>query len=106
VDLLELKTRMGLSLEDTSDDKKLLLDLMDGIDYAQEYCKQSFKTPSGVLDLPPGVKRGIVLLIKSMKENSNVQSQRLGDMEKTFFQNGTLSTAQTFFNPYRKVRFF
>ena len=76
----QLKVRMQVSLEDTSKDAIYQAWLEDAIEIAQEKCGVSFETK-----LPSGVRRAIVLLVKGMNE-SNVASQSLGDMSKSFFQ--------------------
>jgi hypothetical protein len=98
MDLQELKTR--LKITDNTQDDFLAVALEDGIDYAKRYCNNSF-----VDGIPPSVKKGIALVVRSMSENSSVQSQSLGDMAKSFFEGGTMKEAHTYFKPYRKVRF-
>jgi hypothetical protein len=103
MELQELKTR--LKITDTSQDAFLAVALEDAIDYTKQHCNQSFEDDNGVLAIPPSVKKGIALLVKSMNENGNVSSQSLGDMSKSFFEGATLKEAHTYFKPYKKVRF-
>lgn len=98
MELDELKVR--LKINDNSQDAFLTVALEDAIDYAKSYCNNAF--PEGI---PPSVKKGIALIVKSMGENSNVQSQSLGDMSKSFFEGATMNEAHTYFKPYRKVKF-
>ena len=97
IDLAEMKLRLGMSLEDVSQDAKLALEIADAIDYAQRYCNNDFSE-----GLP---MRGIVLIIKGMRESSNVASQSLGDMSKSFFQGGTMMEANRFLRPYKRLKF-
>jgi hypothetical protein len=76
------------------------------INQAQEYCKRDFKDDEGVLDIPPGAKIGIALIVKSMTETQNVQSQSLGDMAKSFFEGGTYKSALLYLKPFRKMKVF
>jgi len=78
--LEQLKVRMQLSLDDTSKDATYQAWLDDAIEIVQEKCGVSFGNK-----LPSGVRRAIVLLVKGMNE-SNVASQSLGDMSKSFFK--------------------
>lgn len=105
MELEELKIRNKLSLLDTSQDAYLSVALEDAIDYAEQYCNRSFKNSLGGYDIPPSVKKGIALMIKSMGESSNVASQSLGDMSKSFFEGGTMKEAHRYFAPYKLVKF-
>lgn len=96
----DLKKRLEIPLDDHSQDAKLEVDLEDAIDFVKEWCNNDF--PDG---LPGGVKRAIVTLIKSYSESKNVQSQRLGDMSKTFFEGGSLQSVYKELRPYKKVKF-
>ncbi|MEK5070710.1 phage head-tail connector protein [Sporosarcina sp. FSL K6-1508] len=102
MDLDDLKVRMGIPLDnvDPVRDAKLAADLEDAIDYAKEWCNNQFEN-----GLPPGVKRAIVAIIKSYSESKNVQSQRLGDMSKSFFEGGSIVSAHGDLRPWKKVRF-
>lgn len=105
MELPELKIRMKLPLTDTSQDAYLTIALEDAIDYAQTYCNQTFTDGFGILDIPPSVKKGIALIVKSMGESSNVASQSLGDMSKSFFKGGTLDESHRYFAKYKLVKF-
>ncbi|MFD1206642.1 phage head-tail connector protein [Sporosarcina contaminans] len=98
----ELKIRLGIDPNEINAvrDAKLAADLEDAIDYAKEWCNNDFRK-----GLPPGVKRGIVKIIKAYGENPAVASQRLGDMSKSFFQGGTLQSAHADLRPWKRVRF-
>lgn len=103
MNLTELKVR--LKITDVSQDEFLAVALEDAIDYAQSHCNNSFKNDAGVLEIPPSVKKGIALIVKSMNENGNVSSQSLGDMSKSFFEGATMKEAHQYFRPYRRVKF-
>lgn len=99
----ELKIRLGYTDVNLIRDAKLALDLDDAIDYAKEWCNNDFRG-----GIPPGVKRGLTLLVRSLEEDQKgqeVQSQRLGDMSKSFYPSGALNKAHTFFRPWKRVRF-
>ncbi|KOP82003.1 hypothetical protein AMS60_05600 [Bacillus sp. FJAT-21945] len=98
MELDELKVRLKLS--DTSQDEFLTVALEDAIDYVKKYCNNPFTD-----GIPPAVKKGITLMVKSMNENSNVSSQSLGDMSKSFFEGATMNEAHRYLKPYRRVRF-
>lgn len=103
MDLQELKIR--LKINDESQDEFLQVALDDAIDYAQRWCNNQFLDENGTLSLPPSVKKGVALIVKSMTENSNVASQSLGDMSKSFFEGATMREAEKYLRPYKKVRF-
>lgn len=42
MELVELKTRLEIPLDDESQDEKLKLELQDGIEYVKEYCNNPF----------------------------------------------------------------
>lgn len=99
----ELKIRLKIPLNDTSQDEYLQVVLEDAIDYVKQYCHQSFDE-----GLPPNVKQAVAKLVKAYQENSNVASQSLGDMSKSFFKGGTMDEVDRLLDPYkkgRKVRF-
>lgn len=98
--LEELKIRLKIPLTDTSQDEYLQVTLDDAIDYVKQYCRQSFDE-----GLPPNVKQAVAKLVKAYQENSNVASQSLGDMSKSFFEGGTMNEVHRLLAPYRKVRF-
>lgn len=94
----ELKIR--LKITGNEQDDYLTVALADAIDYVKEYCRNDF-----LEGLPSGVKQAIAKMVKSYQENSNVQSQSLGDMSKSFFIGGTTNEVHRLLKPYRKVRF-
>ncbi|MDE3837931.1 hypothetical protein C0966_00720 [Bacillus methanolicus] len=98
MDLDELKVR--LKINDTSQDAFLAVALEAAIDYVKQYCRQSFDE-----GLPPNVKQAVAKLVKAYQENSNVASQSLGDMSKSFFEGGTMNEVHRLLRPYRKARF-
>ena len=71
------------------------------IEHANKFCNQIFVDGS----LPFDVEVAVDLMVKAMKENPAVASQSLGDMSKSFFQNGTYSAATQYLKPYRKAGF-
>lgn len=92
--LEQLKVRMQLSLDDTSKDATYQAWLDDAVEIAQEKCGVSFETK-----IPSGVRRAIVLLVKGMNE-SNVASQSLGDMSKSFFKTDYYKEAMDILDGY------
>jgi len=102
MELEELKKRLKVPQEDTSQDDYLKMALEDAVDYVKTYCNNLFAD-----GLPGGVKKATALIVKSMGEASNVQSQSLGDMEKSFFEGGTMNEAHRYLEPYcvKKVKF-
>lgn len=94
VTLDQLKVRMQLSTTDTSKDDTYQAWLDDAIEIVQEKCGTSFETK-----LPSGVRRAIVLLVKGMNE-SNVASQSLGDMSKSFFKTDYYTEAMGILDDY------
>lgn len=56
-------------------------------------------------DLPADIEMAIESLLKAVNE-SNVASQRLGDMSKSFFQGQTYKSAVDYLKPYKKARYF
>ncbi|MFS0878018.1 phage head-tail connector protein [Solibacillus isronensis] len=92
--LEQLKVRLQLSTADTSKDATYQAWLDDAIEIAQEKCGSSFTKK-----LPSGVRRAIVLLVKGMNE-SNVASQSLGDMSKSFFKTEYYAEAMAILEDY------
>ncbi|WPZ17795.1 head-tail connector protein [Geobacillus subterraneus] len=98
--LEELKTRLKIPMEDTSQDDYLQAALEDAISYVKEYCRNDF-----VDGLPSGVKAAVAKLVKALQEDGRVASQSIGDMSKSFFEGGTMNEVHRLLQPYRKARF-
>lgn len=96
----ELKVRLKIPVSDTAQDDFLYFALTDAIDYVKDYCNNPFHG-----GLPGGVKKAIVLLVKSAGENNNIASQSLDGMSRSFFQGQNQTEAHDYLKPYRKVRF-
>lgn len=103
--LEELKARMEIPLENTSQDHTLQVALEDAIDAVQEHCNDRFiDSETNELNLPNGVKRAVAKLVKAYRENGNIQSQSLGDMRKSFFEGGSLNEVIRLLKPYVKKK--
>jgi hypothetical protein len=74
------------------------------VDFINHYCNRQFED-TAENPLPPGIEVATEILIKAMKENPAVASQSLGDMSKSFFQNGTITAVKEYLRPYRKAGF-
>ncbi|MEK4640323.1 head-tail connector protein [Bacillus sp. FSL W8-0519] len=98
MELDELKIRLKITGNEQDDYLKVALE--DAIDYVKKYCRNEF-----LEGLPSGVKQAVAKMVRSYQENSNVQSQSLGDMSKSFFEGGTTNEVHRLLKPYRKVRF-
>jgi len=98
--LEELKKRLKLPLDDTSQDDYLQIALGDAISFVKQYCRNDFAD-----GLPDDVKQAVAKLVKAFQEDGRVASQSLGDMSKSFFQGGTMNEVHRLLAPYRKVRF-
>jgi Phage gp6-like head-tail connector protein len=96
----ELKIRLKIPKNDTSQDEYLKVALEDAIDFVKQYCNQSFDE-----GLPPAVKQAVAKLVKAYQENSNLASMSIDGMSKTFFEGGTMNEVKRLLKPYRKVRF-
>lgn len=70
------------------------------IAHVNTLCKVQFEDGK----LPFDVEIAVDLVIKSMKE-TNVASQSLGDMAKSFFEGATYRNAMQYLKPYRKAGF-
>jgi len=104
----ELKIRLKIPAADDKQDAYLKVVLEDAIEDVQNHCNDSFiDSDTNELKLPGGVKQAITKLVKAYQENSNVQSQSLGDMRKSFFEGGTMNEVTRLLKPYvkKKVRF-
>jgi hypothetical protein len=79
--------------------------LESALDLINTDCGGRFADETGLITLPPGVKMGAALLVKSMTENKTVASQSLGDMSKSFFQGGTELAARKYWARYIQASF-
>lgn len=98
--LEELKIRLKIPLEDTTQDEYLQVALDDAIDYVKEYCRQTFEE-----GLPPAVKQAVAKLVKAYQENSNIASMSMDGLSKSFFEGSTMNEVHRLLKPYRRVRF-
>lgn len=79
MDLKELKLRLGIPIDDTSQNERLSLFLEDAIDFVQSVCGRDFKS------LPPAAKGVIEKYVRDeMAGNSGVVSESIGGMSQTF----------------------
>ncbi|RYI25194.1 hypothetical protein EVU96_24835 [Bacillus infantis] len=97
--LEELKLRLKMAKDDTSQDEYLTLTLEDVLDYIKVDCNQEFEE-----GLPSAVKMAAAKIIRSLQENSNVASQSLGDMSKSFFEGATMKEAKNLYRPFVKPK--
>lgn len=70
------------------------------IAHVNQKCKDTFVDGA----LPDDIEVAVDLLIKAMKE-TNVSSQSLGDMAKSFFEGATYRNAMSYLKPYRRAGF-
>lgn len=108
MNLEELKIRLKIPADNDKQDAYLGVVLEDAIEAVQDHCKDTFTDPdTNELKLPGGVKQAITKLIEAYQEKSNVQSQSLGDMRKSFFEGGSLNVVTKLLKPYvkKKVKF-
>jgi hypothetical protein len=97
----ELKIRLKIPKNDTSQDEYLKVALEDAISFVKRYCRDDF-----VDGLPGEVKQAVAKLVKAFQENGNVASISLGDMSKSFFEGGTMNEVKRLLEPFtKKVRF-
>lgn len=79
--------------------------LVAAIDQAKQYCNNQFLDVDGKESIPGGAQMGIAMMVKALGEQQNVASQSLGDMSKSFFQNGTYAAAMPYLKAYRRSGF-
>lgn len=100
----ELKIRLKIPLNDTSQDAYLRVALEDAISFVKQHCRDDF-----VDGLPGYVKQAVAKMVKALQEDGRVASQSLGDMSKSFFEGGTMNEVKQLLEPYvrktRKARF-
>ncbi|WP_239984875.1 phage head-tail connector protein [Sporolactobacillus pectinivorans] len=107
----ELKTRLGIALDDTSQNAKLQSDLDDAVVEACDWCHRDFYDTNGNPSMPASIKKGIALMIKmdmnSDPADASVISETIGGMSQTFSSDPTLRYGRvyTLWRPYRKVHF-
>ncbi|WP_426353672.1 phage head-tail connector protein [Exiguobacterium sp. R-39] len=115
--LNELKTLLGVELEDVSQDVRLEIELEAGIKAASVYCDQLdfmqlIDPMDGKLKLPGTVKLGISEWIKAnqgMSERGGVVAESIGGMSQSFGTDEALiyGTAYRYWSPYHSdIRFF
>ncbi|MCO7127811.1 phage head-tail connector protein [Sporolactobacillus shoreicorticis] len=109
--LTELKDRLGIGEEDTSQDKKLQTDLDDAVAEACDWCHRDFYDSDGNLAMPASVKKGIALMIQ-INQSANpadaaIISESIGGMSQSFSDDPTTRYGRVYalWKPYRKVRF-
>src|SRR5699024_3525050 len=80
MDLEELKLRLDIAVDDTSNDDRLTLMLEDAIDFVRRICGREFDP------LPPTVKSVITKFVQYEYSgmNDGVVSESIGGMSQTF----------------------
>jgi hypothetical protein len=104
MELQEIADLLGITIQE-SQTAMYSARLDSALDLINEDCGGRFADANGIITLPPGVKMGAALLVKSMSENPAVASQSLGDMSKSFFQGGTESAARKYWKRYIPAKF-
>lgn len=99
----ELEELLGITIQATPQEALYEARLAASVDYVKTYCRNDFLDSDGYESIPKGAQMGIALLVKSMSENSNVSSQSLGDMSKSFFEGATGREAKLYLKPYVRL---
>lgn len=82
--LEELKVRLEIPIEDTSRDARLLLLLVDAIDFVVRTCNQTF-LKNDVVNLPPIARNVVAAFVKSeLNGNDGVTAESIGGMSQSF----------------------
>lgn len=56
-------------------------------------------------ELPADIEVAVDILISGLDKDQTIASQSLGDMSKSFFQNGSATAAKEYWKSYRKAGF-
>jgi hypothetical protein len=102
--LNDLKNLLGIAIA-TDQEPIFEARLAAAVDQAKQYTNNPFVDIDGNEIIPAGAQMGIALMVQAMGEKQNVSGQSLGDMSKSFFQNGTFNAANPYLRPYRKAKF-
>lgn len=106
MNLEELKVLLEMDLDDHSRDVVLAIKLEAAINYAQHYCRQSFRDSKGELTLPAAVKLGVATLVQNGDNPVGISSESVGgEMSQSFFSADQTEAANAYFKPFRMVRF-
>jgi len=82
--LEELKIRLQIPTEDTSNDAYLTLILEDAISFVQTACNNDFMV-NGVLILPTAAKNVVAQYVAfELQGNTGIKSESIGGMSQTF----------------------
>lgn len=93
--LEELKVRLDIPLEDTSRDAKLILLLVDAIDFVVRTCNQTFLV-NDVVTFPPIAQNVVAAFIRSeLSGNEGVTSESIGGMSQSFESSDDRNAALT-----------
>lgn len=103
--LEELQAILGITIVGTPQQERYELLLAGAIDEVQAYCNQTFEDENGEVSLPPAIKVATANLTRAYTENPAVQSQRLGDMEKSFFEGGSMKAVFKTLKRFRRLVF-
>lgn len=93
--LEELKIRLDIPVEDTSQDEKLILLLVDAIDFVVRTCNQSFLS-NEVVALPPTAQNVVAAFVRNeISGNDGVTSESIGGMSQSFESSDARNIALT-----------
>lgn len=84
MDLTELKQRLQIPTNDTTNDTYLQIQLTDAIDWVKRVCNQDFMV-NNVLTLPNTAKSVVAQYVAfEVQGNSGVKSESIGGMSQSF----------------------
>lgn len=103
----ELKTLLGIPLDDNSQDARLGILLAAALQFVELDLAQHlerFRDPgTNLIVLPALVKVGVAKLVESVDRDPGVKSESIGGMTQTFDTATASLIAQTYFNPFRRA---
>lgn len=85
-------------LEDTDMNR---LEIDAALDYANTYCKTSYP----LTELPAGFKKAITILLRSMDQPLNINSESIGGEMSVKYREDLTSTAKEYLDAYRRIVF-
>ncbi|WP_262417705.1 phage head-tail connector protein [Bacillus sp. YC2] len=106
MELSELKTRLGIPVDDETQDACLQIELDDAIEHAVDYCNNPFTNKEGELFLPSPIKKGIALMIKIDRTGQpGVTAHSIGGMSKSFAsEDEKYQAVYRLWRPYKKLK--
>lgn len=85
-------------------DAEVKFNISAAIEHLKAKTNRNFLNREGVLDLPADLVRAVKILVDSVDDPTNIQSESVGgELSVSYFSGGATTSVEGYWMPYRKV---